>query len=530
MSQAATTAPNASSELVPIAERLRYMQGFRILLAVVTGISAWLTRDSLDAPPELLAGVTVAYLLVSFLTQLTWRLSRSGATRMFGVVLILDGVFLAYASYITGGSGSPVRYLIVLHLIAVALLASYRTGMKLALWHSILLLCVYYGQDAELLRPLSEDATLGIGDPFEQLVAFSVVFWLVAIVTSSFSAINERELRRRRYDLEALAVMARRLEEAPGSAEAAAVLIDTVADTFDVTRAVVLAAPNGEDLGVLARRGDVRDAPVPADGDSLIRHALTEHRPQLATKLDPVADAALAAVLPDARNLVVVPLSASRKGLGVLVMEHPLRAASRIERRIVGMLERFAAHAALALRNAWLLEEIQHLAATDGLTKIANRATFQQTLGQELARAQRGNGSAALVLLDLDHFKRLNDTHGHQAGDEVLRGVARVLDESSRGFDTPARYGGEEFAVILPHTDPVEAVAVAERLRAAIAAAPLDPEVTVSVGVASYPEDAASGDDLVRAADEALYAAKRAGRNRVTAAGDGALAGSPELV
>lgn len=525
MSPSTATTPNAASELVPIAERLRYMQWFRVLLATVAGVSAWLTRDTLDAAPALVAGVTLAYLAVSFLTQLSWRLSRKSATRLFGIVLILDGVFLAWASYVTGGSGSPVRYLIVLHLIAVALLASYRTGMKLALWHSILLLCAYYGQDAELLRPLEEDSSLGIGDPFEQLLAFSVVFWLVAIVTSSFSAVNERELRRRRYDLEALAVMARRLEEAAGSADAADVLVDTVADTFDVERAAVLAAPGGEQLGVLASRGDVRDAGVHSDGDSVVRRAMTEHRTQLVTVLDPLADAALAAVLPDARNLVVVPLSAARKPLGVLVMEHPLRAASRIERRIVGMLERFGAHAALALRNAWLLEEIQQLAATDGLTGIANRTTFQRTLGQELARAERGDGSVGLVMLDLDHFKRLNDTYGHQAGDEVLRRVAGVLDECCRGFDTPARFGGEEFAVVLPHTDPPEARAVAERLRAAISAAPLDPKVTVSVGVASYPDDAASADDLVRAADEALYASKRAGRNRVSAAAASTRAG-----
>ncbi len=519
MSKATTTAPNASSELVPIAERLRYMQGFRVLLAAVTGVSAWLTRDTLDAEPALLAGIVVAYLLVSFLTQMSWRVSRTGATTMFGVVLILDGVFLAYASYITGGSGSPVRYLIVLHLIAVALLASYRTGMKLALWHSILLLCVYYGQEAELLRPLTEDATLGIGDPFEQLLAFSVVFWLVAIVTSSFSAINERELRRRRYDLEALAVMARRLEEAPGSAEAAAVLVDTVADTFDVGRAVVLAAPNGEQLGVLARKGDVRDAPVPVDGDSIVRRALTEHRTQLAGGLDPVSDAALAAVLPDARNLVIVPLSAARKGLGVLVMEHPLRAASRIERRIVGMLERFAAHAALALRNAWLLEQIQHLAATDGLTNIANRATFQQTLGQELARAERGNGSVGLVLLDLDHFKRLNDTHGHQAGDDVLRAVARCLEEEVRLGDSVARYGGEEFAVVLRRATHSQALEVAERVRSAVAridreALAIGEPVTVSIGVAVSGERGMPFSELVERADRALYAAKQAGRDR----------------
>jgi diguanylate cyclase (GGDEF)-like protein len=514
-----TTTPTAAGELVPIAERLRYMQAFRFLLVAVLGLAAYVSRDSLDAPPQLVAGASTLYLVATTIAMTSSRLSRTGAARWFGLVLIVDGIFLAWASYITGGSGSPVRYLIVLHLIAVALLASYRTGMKLAMWHSILLLVVYYAQDAELLRPLEQDADLGIGSPFEQLLAFSAVFWLVAIVTSSFSAVNERELRRRRYDLEALAVMARRLEEAGGSADAAEVLVDTVADTFDVERAAVLAAPDGGELVLLASSGNVAER---LDGylyeDSVVRHAMVTGETRLASRLDERADAALDALIPAAKNLVVVPLSAGGQAAGALVVEHPIKATSRIERRVVGMLERFAAHAALALRNAWLLEEIQHIAAIDPLTGIANRATFQTVLGQELSRTRRTGGSVSLALLDLDHFKRLNDTHGHQAGDEVLRRLAAVLDDCSRGFDTAARYGGEEFAIILPHTTPEEALEVAERLRTGVRDAGIEPAVTVSIGVASYPRDASDGDELVRLADEALYASKRAGRNRVTGA------------
>ena len=517
MSQSPTR-PSAAGELVPIAERLRSMQGFRLLLVVAVALAAWLGHEVLSVPVLVLAGVSAGYLLFAALVQVTWRLSRIAAPHLFGLVLMVDGVFLAWAAYVTGGSGSPVRYLIVLHLIAAALLASHRTGMKLAMWHSILLLCVYYAQQGGLLRPLTEDAGPAIGTPFQQLVAYSGVFWLVAIVTSSFSAINERELRRRRFDLEALAVMAGRLEEATGSAEAAAVLVETVADTFDVERAVVLAAAGGEVLGVLAARGEVAETEIPADGDAIVRAALAERRPQLAGGLDPRTDPALAAALPDARNVIVIPLHAGRTGLGVLVVEHPMRAASRVERRVVGMLERFGSHAALALRNAWLLEEIQHLAATDALTGIANRGTFQRTLSQELSRAERSGGTVGLVMFDIDHFKKLNDTHGHQAGDEVLRGVGRLLDTSSRPYDTPARYGGEEFAVVLPDSDADTALMVGERLRAAIEAAPFAPPVTVSVGVATFPRDAADGEALIRAADEALYASKHGGRNRVSAA------------
>ena len=514
MSTAATTANPASTELVPIADRLRYLQWFRFLLAAVVGAAAFLERDTLTAAPAALVVVTAGYLVVSLAVHGAWRLARRAGLAAFGALLIFDGVFLAWASWATGGSNSPVRYLIILHLIAVALLASHRTGVKLALWHSLLLLVVRYAQQADVLAsPPGDEASMG------QLMAFSSVFWFVAIVTASFSAVNERELRRRRYDLEALAGMARRLEQASGSTPVAEVLVDHVRETFEVERAAVLASPDGASLGVLAHRGDVHvEVTVEPGPGSAIASAMRSRATRLVSHLDEAADASLAAALPNAQNVVIVPLSAEGQAIGALVLEHPMRAGTRIERRIVGMLERFAAHGALALRNAWLLEQVQHLAATDSLTGLPNRETFQRSLSQEVARAGRTGGEMSVLLLDLDHFKRINDTLGHQTGDSVLRAVAAVLDDGCRPFDTPSRYGGEEFAVVLPNTGEGEGRAAAERLREAIAAAAIDPAVTVSIGLASFPTDGKDGDALVRAADEALYASKRTGRNRVTTA------------
>ena len=516
---ATTRSVTTTGELVPIADRLRYLQAFRLLVVAVVVACALGAGTDLEVPILAACGVTAGYLFTTTVALLGWKHSRSGAARLFGMVLILDGLFLAWAGYITGGAGSPVRYVMVLHVIAVCLLASYRTGMKLAMWDSILLLVVFYAQQAEILRPLDDDVSQGMGGPLAQLLIFSALFWLVVLVTSSFSAVNERELRRRRYDLEALAVMARRLEEATGSVDAAETLVETVADTFGVDRAIVLGAADGTTLGILAHRGDVDyDVRLRPSDESIVRLAMTSSATQLTAALHPERDGDLAAILPGARNLVVVPLSAGKRPLGVLVLEHPMRAGSRIERRVVGMLERFAAHAALSLRNAWLLEEIQHLAATDALTGLANRTTFQLTLGQELARARRGGAPVSLVMLDIDHFKALNDSHGHLAGDDVLRGVAGALDECCRAFDTPSRYGGEEFAVVLPQTDGAEALEVAERLRSSIAGAEVEHGVTVSVGVATFPLDGDDADELVKAADDALYASKRAGRDRVSAA------------
>jgi diguanylate cyclase (GGDEF)-like protein len=165
------------------------------------------------------------------------------------------------------------------------------------------------------------------------------------------------------------------------------------------------------------------------------------------------------------------------------------------------------------------------------LTAIANRRTFDSTLAREVARAARSGEAVSLVVLDIDHFKRLNDEHGHQVGDEVLRQVAGVLAGHARGFDTVARYGGEEFAVILPGCETHESLIIAERLREATCESSTVVPVTVSAGVATFPMHAIDAPSLLGAADEALYESKRAGRNRVTASGksDSLTAAPPAL-
>jgi len=158
------------------------------------------------------------------------------------------------------------------------------------------------------------------------------------------------------------------------------------------------------------------------------------------------------------------------------------------------------------------------MAVTDGLTQLANRRSFDRSLERELGRASRTDGRLSIVLLDIDHFKRLNDSHGHVVGDAVLRQVATALKECGREYDTIARYGGEEFAAVLPGCSQGLALQVAERLRAAIEEASTEVTVTASAGVATYPYDGIDADSLLSAADQALYASKRSGRNRVTSA------------
>lgn len=164
---------------------------------------------------------------------------------------------------------------------------------------------------------------------------------------------------------------------------------------------------------------------------------------------------------------------------------------------------------------------MKQLAYVDGLTGIFNRRYFEMRIAEELERASRFTGRLAVIMVDIDHFKRLNDEFGHLLGDEVLRGVSSILKHQLRKVDMVSRYGGEEFAVIVPETTGANALAVAEKLRRQVEAHPfpgVPRPVTISCGVADYPTQGATRDELVAAADSALYQAKQAGRNRVMAA------------
>jgi diguanylate cyclase (GGDEF)-like protein len=166
----------------------------------------------------------------------------------------------------------------------------------------------------------------------------------------------------------------------------------------------------------------------------------------------------------------------------------------------------------------WQLEQ---MAYRDQLTGLRNYRFFSMRLPEEMQRAKRYRHQLSLVMLDIDHFKKFNDTHGHQAGNIALQHLARVVDETVRETDVVARYGGEEFGLILPETTKRLALELAERVRGNVDASPVrlgehHHRVTVSLGVATFPRDASSWQSLVEVADKALYKSKQSGRDRVT--------------
>jgi diguanylate cyclase (GGDEF)-like protein len=165
-------------------------------------------------------------------------------------------------------------------------------------------------------------------------------------------------------------------------------------------------------------------------------------------------------------------------------------------------------------------EELERLSLTDGLTGLSNRRFLMQRLNEEALRYRRTRHDLAVLMLDVDHFKKYNDTYGHPAGDEVLKKVARILQVTAREVDCVARYGGEEFCVMLPETPVAGAMKLAERIRQRMIAEQNPGEnVTLSIGVASLPANGDTPDEVIEAADEALYRAKREGRDRVVQAG-----------
>jgi diguanylate cyclase len=201
------------------------------------------------------------------------------------------------------------------------------------------------------------------------------------------------------------------------------------------------------------------------------------------------------------------------------VMFVPLRAANdRVER--VGIVVYDVTESALVRRALEAAQsELLILSRTDRLTGLWSRGYWEERLNQEWARMRRTGGAATLVMFDIDHFKRINDTYGHQTGDEAIRAVARTLLESSREIDICGRYGGEEFAVILPHTPQEGAFIYCERLRRKIeqhevAVRGKVVQFTISLGIAGLDQQVANAHDWLEHADQALYRAKTGGRNQ----------------
>ena len=501
--------------VTPVANRLLVLQAVRVLGAAAVLVVCAIVGE---LRPAIALGV-LCFLAVVGVSELV-RLRVPGRTGLFvSIVVVIDGVALAVAVSATGGSQSALLFLVFLEVVAVTLLVSYRSGLKLATWCALLLLLVHAAADAGLVK-----VQLAMTDRVAGVTA--ATFLLFAGCAAVFSSVNERSLRHSRRQLALLVDVGAELERARRADDVMAVLVRHACARLGFVRVAVIVQRGDAWRGVVDDGRVEMVVTVPDCPAPVVWQCWSEAAPELVRTLD---DPLLDTVLPNAVNVLVAPVTADDESIGVVVAEWGGEAGARIPTMTVQGLAQAAAQTGLALRNAELLVEVERLATRDSLTGIANRRLFDESLARETARSQRLSSPLSLVVFDIDHFKQINDTFGHQTGDDVLREMADALVVTTKGFDVAARLGGDEFVLLLPGCARRDALGVTERVRCEVERRTRAAAITVSAGVATMPDNAVDGERLVSAADAALYEAKRRGRDRAHASerlADGAAPGT----
>lgn len=430
-------------------------------------------------------------------------------------VIILAVAVLAYR---TGGQESPFLTLLYVPLVLAGAL-SMGQALRAALAASLAYAVV------TVLRPAPH--------PWPGVLQV-ILFFVVAALTAD--SLRRREANRRRQDADAEeALEGLDIQHIISTAYDLTVTLDLVAlkqrETITADSYAVLLTDghsmkpcvvSGLPHDTLSLRFDTEreeNGWRPSDGYPLVI-ADTHAAPTCLSEMDPAA-----------RSILAVPLHSVERLVGMLFFGR--REPDGFSAAAMRRAEVFGHHVVFPIQRAQLEEDLRRLAYTDAQTSLFNHRHFQAQLEEELSRAQRYGRPLSLILMDIDNFKAFNDLHGHPAGDRLLHDVSQLLKDSLRGVDIPARYGGEEFVVVCPETQRDQAVVLAERLRATIAAADFEigegqpVRITVSMGVAAFPLDAQAKSALVDAADKALYEAKRSGKNRVVACTDDGATGPP---
>ena len=328
--------------------------------------------------------------------------------------------------------------------------------------------------------------------------------------------------RRRAGQLEAINLLARQATAVKELDRLLQTMCSLIRDSFAVDHVAILLHEDGTlyargHAGLLTP-GFAPGAALPQNG--LAYRALTSAKAVIEN--DVAASEEYLLGFQETRSEICLPLISYGDKVGVLALESARPGSFLLTD--VQPLESVADICAAAIRNAQHVEQLNKLAVLDGLTGIFNRRYFEHRILEEIERAGRYETALALVMLDIDGFKKLNDEFGHLLGDEVLRQLANLLTQQLRKADVVCRYGGEEFAILLPEITGENAAAVADKLRRVIEAFPfpgVPRPVTISAGVARFPDNGATRDELVKAADEALYNAKQSGRNRISKAAAG---------
>ncbi|MEX0664086.1 MAG: GGDEF domain-containing protein [Acidimicrobiia bacterium] len=484
-------------------DRLAVVSAMRVVL-----IAATLTLPTLtDAPRDGLVPLTVAYGLVTVAAELVRRFAHPFAIRAAVPIGVLDGAFVILGIVATGGPSSPLAAEVYLVVAASGVLVSPSSGLGVSLWCVLLLAGARAGEDLAWWSLPGQ-----FGDRAIAVAAAS--YMVVGLGVGAAQVVSEGGLRRRGDRAAALVALGAAFEDTDNDESVAVALAGHARDTLGFRRAAAVVC--GRDLwrGASADGKDellfARDGPLGGSADAAFERA----EANLVRVLDP---GLLTDVLPNAKNIVLAPLVGERGAVGIVAGEWGGGPRQRVPVATVRALEAAATQAGRALDRQARLQEVARLATRDSVTGLANRRLFEETLDLELGRARRYGTPLSLVVLDVDHFKQVNDSAGHGAGDEVLGAVGRALVSMTKASDLAARYGGDEFVVLLPGCPRSEVAAVAERVRDAVANGVERVPVTISAGVATIPDDALDAEGLVATADAALYVAKHEGRDRTAA-------------
>ncbi|HVD01777.1 MAG TPA: diguanylate cyclase [Candidatus Dormibacteraeota bacterium] len=430
------------------------------------------------------------------------------------VVDILAGAALIYFS---NGLTSP--YILALFLAIIA--SAVRFGLAFSLVCALVVSFIYLfvGGTAPTLQDVTSHPQLGL-----ESLGNVFLFLVVALVTG---LIGDELIRERRLAI-SRAAQAEALQQ---MSSALAYSLD-VNDLFEVvlqqavritsaeTGALVLNNGGRLQLAAYHGRGGRSDKAAMAKGDALIEKVLTSGD-AIHIKDERHPDARLLGMQPPF-SVIVVPISVQNRVAAVLRLSHYNKSQAFTDQQFF-LVNALAGSASGALANSLRYERKTREAITDGLTGLLNHREFRHRLDLEFSRFRRRGTPFSVMLIDVDHFKSVNDTMGHRHGDEILKAAGDLVRKTTRDHDLVARYGGDEIAVILPDTDQDQARSAAERMIAAVRRAkiPATParDLTFSIGVGSAPGDAIGPDELVMAADQALYFAKRSGRDCSAAAG-----------
>jgi diguanylate cyclase (GGDEF)-like protein len=467
------------------------------------------------------------------------ELDPDGWWAELGYVLYFGGMsggLLVVCAWLFAGDGvgigrhaDAVIVMLRVFAIALALLVSHYAvqGLRLRLlghkWSEYLRQLALPGIIAEAsLMPIGAVLVL-LYDP-DQPLGFALLSLTYLLINFVFAGLSRarHELQERVHDLEILNATARKFSASLQREE----LVEAVA------RETCKAIPEAEAI-TLAHRRAGRESELVIDAYDRLRDKFSRHPMQpgegaagwvmkntVSRRIDELSKSDVGGDMPShgMHSWLGAPLFMYGDCDGVVAVQSSRVAAFKPEHQ--RLLESLALQIAGALQNAHLYE----LAMVDGLTGLFVRRYFDARIEEEIERSRRYGTPFSVIMLDVDDFKKLNDTYGHLVGDRVLRAIANVVKEQMRGVDTAARYGGEEISVILPRTEMVGAYNLAERIREAIAELRITTDdeppralsVTASLGISAFPESKAlDGVDLVRRADKALYRAKKTGKNRV---------------